>query len=106
MTNDVVVLGGGVAGLSAALAFARRGRRVSLLERDGAPTESSADELFDRWARPGIAHFRHPHNFLGLARKALLAEAPDVLDAVISLGAGENRQYELISGDLSLPRSR
>jgi len=56
------------------------------------------DEPFDRWERPGVPHFGQPHNFLGLARKVLLEEAPDVLDDVLSLGALENRQYELIPG--------
>ena len=97
--SDVAVLGGGLAGLSAALAFARRGRRVTLLERDGPIEDGRADELFDGWERPGIAHFRQPHNFLGLARRVLLDEAPEVLDAVLGLGALENRQYELLPGD-------
>lgn len=93
------MLGGGLAGLSAALAFARRERRVVLLERDGPIGDRhGADELFEDWERPGIAHFRQPHNFLGLARQVLVDEAPDVLDAVLRLGALENRQYELLPG--------
>ena len=93
------MLGAGLAGLSAALAFARRGRRVVLLDRE-APIDDGlgADDLFDRWVRPGIAHFRQPHNFLGLCRRVLLDEAPDVLDTVLGLGAVENRQYELLPG--------
>jgi hypothetical protein len=46
----------------------------------------------------GIAHFRQPHNFLGLGRQVLLEQAPDVLDAALMLGALENRQYELLPG--------
>jgi 2-polyprenyl-6-methoxyphenol hydroxylase-like FAD-dependent oxidoreductase len=72
---------------------------VLLLERDG-PTESGdADRLFERWERPGIAHFRQPHNFLALARRVLLEHAPDVLEVVLALGALENRQYELLPGE-------
>ncbi len=92
------MLGGGLAGLSSALAFARSGRRVTLIERDGPIEDAAADELFNDWQRPGIAHFRQPHNFLGLARRVLLDEAPEVLDAVLGLGALENRQYELLPG--------
>ena len=94
------MLGGGIAGLSAALAFARSGRGVTLVERDG-PIEdlAGADKLFGDWERPGIAHFRQPHNFLGLARRVLLEEAPDVRDAILALGAVENHQYELLPGD-------
>ena len=94
------MLGGGLAGLSATLAFARSGRRVTLVERDGPAVTGSADELFEDWKRPGIAHFRQPHNVLGLARRVLLDEAPEVIDSVIGLGAVENRQYELLPGDL------
>jgi 2-polyprenyl-6-methoxyphenol hydroxylase-like FAD-dependent oxidoreductase len=93
------VLGAGLAGLSASLAFARRGRRVVLLERDALAVDGDADRLFEDWERPGIAHFRQPHNFLALGRQVLLERAPDVLEAVVQLGALENRQYELVPGD-------
>jgi 2-polyprenyl-6-methoxyphenol hydroxylase-like FAD-dependent oxidoreductase len=100
--SDVVVLGLGLAGLAAALAFARRGRRVVLVERDGPVEGTDADALFEGWDRPGIAHFRQPHNFLALAREVLLEHAPDVLDAALALGALENRQYELLPGEPEL----
>jgi glycine/D-amino acid oxidase-like deaminating enzyme len=73
--GDVVVLGAGLAGLSASLAFARSGRRVLLLERDGPGVTGDADRLFECWDRPGIAHFRQPHNFLALGRQVLLDRA-------------------------------
>ena len=97
---DVVVLGAGLAGLSAALGLARSGRRVLLLERDEPAADADPDELFDGWERPGIAHFRQPHNFLGLARRVLLDHAPDVLAEILALGALEHRQYELLPGEL------
>ncbi len=97
-TADVVVLGAGLAGLSASLAFARSGHRVLLLERDGPVEEGEADGLFEHWERPGVAHFRQPHNFLALGRQVLLQEAPDVIDDVLRLGAVENRQSELLPG--------
>jgi 2-polyprenyl-6-methoxyphenol hydroxylase-like FAD-dependent oxidoreductase len=59
-----------------------------------------ADRLFEFWERPGIAHFRQPHNFLALARQVLLDRAPDVLDEVLALGGRENRQYELLPAAL------
>lgn len=96
---DVVVLGAGLAGLSASLAFAKSGRRVLLLERDGPAVDGGADRLFECWERPGISHFRQPHNFLALARQVLLEQTPEVLDRVFALGALENRQYELLPGE-------
>jgi 2-polyprenyl-6-methoxyphenol hydroxylase-like FAD-dependent oxidoreductase len=50
---EVLVAGGGLAGLAAALGFARRGWRVLLLERDGAFRGGSADLAFDLSERPG-----------------------------------------------------
>ena len=97
---DVAVMGGGLAGLSAAIGFARRGRRVCVLERDPRDRgRGGPDLVFDGWDRPGVAHFRQPHNFLGLGRQTLLDEAPDVLDRVVEAGAFENRQYELLPGE-------
>jgi 2-polyprenyl-6-methoxyphenol hydroxylase-like FAD-dependent oxidoreductase len=95
---DVIVLGAGLAGLAAALAFARQGRHVVLVERDGPLQGTDADALFEGWERPGIAHFRQPHNFLALARQVLRDHAPDVLEKVLELGGVENRQYELLPG--------
>jgi glycine/D-amino acid oxidase-like deaminating enzyme len=54
---DVAVLGAGLAGLLASLGFARSGRRVVLLERDGPGVTGNADVVFERWARPGSRTF-------------------------------------------------
>jgi 2-polyprenyl-6-methoxyphenol hydroxylase-like FAD-dependent oxidoreductase len=98
--TDVAVMGGGLAGLSAAIGFARRGYRVRVLERDEpGGSLDDPDLVFEQWERSGVAHFRQPHNFLGLGRRTLLDEAPDVLDRVLADGAFENRQFELAPGD-------
>jgi 2-polyprenyl-6-methoxyphenol hydroxylase-like FAD-dependent oxidoreductase len=91
-------MGAGLAGLAAALAFARRGRSVLLLERDSMFVDGGADRLFHEWDRPGITHFRQPHNFWALSRRVLSEEAPEVLARVLDLGATENLQYELLPG--------
>ena len=60
---EVAVVGGGVAGLGAALALARRGHTVTVFERDDTPMPQSADEAFD-WDRRGAPQVRHSHAFL------------------------------------------
>ena len=93
---DVLVLGAGVAGLGAAVAFAGRGHTVTVAERDASPPPATPEDAFDAWDRGGIAHFRQPHNFLGLARKILLERAPEVLEALRAAGAEEIDQARLI----------
>ena len=83
--RTVAVLGGGVAGLGAALALARDGHRVTLVERDtletGDPSHSPA------WDRRGIPHFLQPHAFIPRGRVELRALFPDVYESLLAVGA-------------------
>jgi 2-polyprenyl-6-methoxyphenol hydroxylase-like FAD-dependent oxidoreductase len=82
---DVVVVGAGIGGLSSALALARSGHRVTLVERDDTPMPDSPEAAFS-WDRKGAPQVRHPHVFLGLARVILRDRFPDVLQALSDLG--------------------
>ena len=62
----VVVVGAGIGGLGSALAFARAGHRVTLIERDDTPMPADVEGAFE-WQRRGAPQVRHPHAFLGLA---------------------------------------
>ncbi len=90
----VIVLGAGVAGCAAALAFARGAHDVVVLDRAAMQSFDgwSADEVFARWQRRGVAQFRQPHNFLGLARAVLRDRFADVYAAVHQVGATEVKQ--------------
>jgi len=82
----VVVAGGGVAGLAAALAVARAGHEAVVLERDAVEPGSDPQSAFGD-DRRGIPHFFQPHAFLPRGRRVLTSLAPDVLDALIGAGA-------------------
>lgn len=80
--------GGGVAGLSAALAVARAGHTAVVVERDLVDADPGPERAFGV-TRTGIPHFLQPHAFLPRGRKVLRRLAPDVLGALRSAGAEE-----------------
>lgn len=86
----VTVVGGGVAGLSSALALARQGHDITVVERDDTPMPPSADTAFD-WDRRGAPQVRHSHAFLARLRNLLRDRYPDVLEALFAEGATELR---------------
>lgn len=76
----ITVVGAGPTGLFTALALARRGHAVVVVDRDPGPTSTSA------WPRSGVMQFHHPHAFRGQVVEALRAEAPEVVDALLAAG--------------------
>lgn len=90
----IVVIGGGVVGLSAALMLAGAGHDVTVLERDDGITPGSPEEAWQAWQRHGVAQFRQPH-FLHPAGYHLLEETlPEVAQALVQAGA---TSYDLLS---------
>jgi 2-polyprenyl-6-methoxyphenol hydroxylase-like FAD-dependent oxidoreductase len=87
MVSRIVVAGGGIAGLSAALLLARQGYAVDLVERDGPPPKDLGD--IQQWQRPGAPQVRHPHMFLGLFRHLLRTRLPDVHADLLAHGVDE-----------------
>jgi len=106
----VVVVGGGLAGLAAALFLARHEHTVTLVERDGPPGEGdSADEDATNWKRPGAPQSHQSHVLLGRARRVLLEEAPDVLRAMAARGILEHEVRvgaATVEGEAMLPTRR
>ncbi len=89
--KEVIVVGGSVAGLCSALALARQGHRVMIIERESVPLPSSPVEAFHTWERRGAPQVWHSHAFLARLHQLLDERAPDVLDALREAGAEELR---------------
>ena len=87
---DVVVVGGGVAGLGSALVLADQGHQVTVVERDDTPMPLSADEAFD-WDRRGAPQVRHSHAFLARLVGLLRRDHPDIYAELLHEGATEMR---------------
>ncbi len=85
----IVVVGGGIGGLSVALLLGRGGHEVLVCERDPAPAPLSADDAWTGWRRPGTPQARLGHSFLAGFRRELRQRLPDVLDAVLAAGVPE-----------------
>jgi len=86
MTETVIVIGAGIAGLCTALMLAPSGRSVTLLERDGPIGDSNPDELFRDWRRTGVGHVRQSHAFLARLRSIVKAQHPELLEQLASYG--------------------
>jgi 2-polyprenyl-6-methoxyphenol hydroxylase-like FAD-dependent oxidoreductase len=81
----VVVVGAGVGGLSAALALARAGAEVVVLERDPLPELATADDAF-ALERPGATQVHQTHGFLARIVVLLRERFPDLLESLLSTG--------------------
>jgi len=78
----ILVVGAGPTGLFIAIALARRGREVVVVDRDPGPPDRAT-----RWQRKGVMAFHHAHTFRGQVVEALRAEMPDVLEDLDAAGA-------------------
>ena len=84
---DVIVVGGGVGGLTAAMLLAKDGHRVRLLERDPASPPADPAACWEDWERRGVNQFRLLHLFLPRWRQIIEAELPELLPELEAVGA-------------------
>lgn len=103
MSERIVVVGSGIAGMCTALALAKQGLDVTVIERDDPPPQGDADQAFFEWPRRGATQFRHPHAFLGLMCNLLQDNYPDLLEEFYAAGARRVDFKEMLSPEL-LPK--
>lgn len=89
MSQTVLVLGAGMAGLFSTLALSKAGYSVTIVERDPPVPEGGPDEAFESWNRRGVGHLRHSHAFLARLREILVKEHPDLLRELTEAGVRE-----------------
>src|SRR4051794_23651776 len=77
----IVIIGAGPAGLFLGSALARRGHRVTAVDRDPGPSDDAT------WARRGVMQFHHAHAFRQTVVEALGREVPEALDLWRAAGA-------------------
>ncbi|BAJ33277.1 MULTISPECIES: FAD-dependent oxidoreductase [Kitasatospora] len=99
----VAVAGGGIAGLAAGLFLARRGHRVTVLERDPRTAGADLDADFLHWPRPRTPQAVQPHSLLGPVRTVLRELVPDVYAAVLRDGAIEHHDLPAEPADPAGP---
>jgi 2-polyprenyl-6-methoxyphenol hydroxylase-like FAD-dependent oxidoreductase len=89
--KHIVVVGGSVSGLGAALILGQDGHRVTVLEKDATPLPASPLEAFESWDRRGSPQTRHSHAFLARLNGILKRRAPELREALLAHGVEELR---------------
>jgi 2-polyprenyl-6-methoxyphenol hydroxylase-like FAD-dependent oxidoreductase len=84
--GPVVIAGGGIGGLFAALALGRLGYPVTLVERDEFEEADGVEGAFGV-ERRGAPQMHQTHGFLARLTNELRTRFPDVLDALLAAGA-------------------
>ena len=85
MGQRVLICGGGVGGLTTALALSRAGHEVTLIERDPIEPLASPEEAFAT-ERRGAPQIHHTHGFLARLQVTLRDRFPDVLADLLAAG--------------------
>ncbi len=85
VSERVIIVGGGVGGLTAALGYARAGHQVDVLERDPLPDVTDAEAAFAA-ERRGAPQVHQTHGFLARLVVELRDRFPDVLEQLLAAG--------------------
>jgi 2-polyprenyl-6-methoxyphenol hydroxylase-like FAD-dependent oxidoreductase len=84
--QSILVVGTGIAGLGAALAFGNSDYSITLIDRDPPTPEGSPEEAFQSWERRGATQLRHSHVFLGRLTTLLRTRYPQLMQELLDSG--------------------
>lgn len=88
MQGNIIIVGAGIAGLGCAMALAREGRAITLLDRDPPPS-TDIETAFEQWERKGVTQLRHSHVFLGCLVSLIRKRHPLLHSMLLKAGARE-----------------
>ncbi|MFN2534330.1 MAG: FAD-dependent oxidoreductase [Pseudonocardiaceae bacterium] len=94
--SSIIVCGGGIVGLSAAMMLAADGHAVTVLEADLDPVPASPAQAWQSWRRKGVAQFHQPHGLQARFRHVCEQELPGLTRRLLAAGCvWENFRHPL-----------
>jgi len=99
--EKILVIGGSITGLTAALALAAEGFDVTIIDRDPSPSPSLRPADSNRWTRRGAPHAPQPHVLTARLRNRLREWYPDLMRDLLEAGAWEQPFADIVRPDLA-----